>query len=110
MIPGLDIKRIDTNNIDGMTNTSVFEFEVTSESVLFTVFLLIGPPDPGILPDRLPQSIFDRGQPIHVSSLDLLNDVGESMLEILELMNPDEMAVFICQDQAVLAAAYDVLS
>jgi hypothetical protein len=115
MIPGLEIKRIENESADdGLANENsdspFVEFDITSESVHFTVFLLIGPPDPSILPQRLPQSVFDRGQPIHVSSLDLLNDVGESILEILELMNPDEMAVFICQDQTVLAAACDVLS
>jgi hypothetical protein len=90
--------------------SNVIEFEVTSESAHFSVLLLVGPADPGILPDRLPQSVFDREQPIHVSSLDLLNDVGESILDILELMNPDEIAVFLCQDQTVLDAACDVLN
>jgi hypothetical protein len=108
MIPGLDIKRIETSN-DVLT-LNVIEFEVTSEAARFTVLLLVGPPDPGILPERLPQSVFDRDQPIHVSSLDLLNDVGESIVDILELMNPDEIAVFLCQDQTVLASACDVLS
>lgn len=108
MIPGLEIKRIETSS--NTITSNVIEFEVTSESAHFTVLLLVGPADPGILPDRLPQSIFDRGQPIHVSSLDLLNDVGESILDILELMNPDEIAVFLCQDQTVMVAACDVLS
>jgi len=108
MIPGLEIKRIEVASEDLTSN--VIEFEVTSESTRFTVLLLVGPPDPGILTDRLPQSVFDRGQPMHVSSLDLLNDVGESILDILELMNPDEIAVFICQDQTVLVTACDVLS
>jgi hypothetical protein len=108
MIPGLKIERIENATI--ALTSHLIEFKVTSDSVGFTVFLLIGPADPGILPDRLPKSVFDRGQPIHVSSLDLLNDVGESILEILELMNPDEIAVFICQDQEVLDAACNVLS
>jgi hypothetical protein len=108
MIPGLEINRIETSS-DALTS-NLIEFEVTSEAAHFTVLLLVGPPDPSILPDQLPQSIFDRGQPIHVSSLDLLNDVGESILDILELMNPDEIAVFLCQDQTVLGAACDVLS
>lgn len=110
MIPGLEIKRIENELANEQSDSPFVEFDITSESVHFTVFLLIGPPDPSILPQQLPQSVFDRGQPIHVSSLDLLNDVGESILEILELMNPDEIAVFICQDQAVLASACDVLS
>lgn len=108
MIPGLEIKRIEPSS--NASTSNVIEFEVTSESAQFTVLLLVGPADPGILPDRLPQSIFDRDQPIHVSSLDLLNDVGESILDILELMNPDEIAVFLCQDQTVLVTACDVLS
>ena len=114
MIPGLEIKRIENESAneksDEKSDSPFVEFDITSESVHFTVFLLIGPPDPSILPQRMPQSVFDRGQPIHVSSLDILNDVGESILEILELMNPDEIAVFICQDHTVLAAACDVLS
>jgi len=110
MIPGLEIKRKESETANEKSDSPFVEFDITSDSVRFTVFLLIGPPDPSILAERLPQSVFDRGQSIHVSSLDLLNDVGESILEILELMNPDEMAVFICQDQTVLAAACDVLS
>lgn len=103
MIPGLETALID------QPDQSFIEIAVTSESVHFTILLLIGPADPSILSERLPLEVFERGQPIHVGALDLLMDVGETIVDILELMNPDEIAVFLCQDEAALQAACDVL-
>lgn len=94
-----------------------------------TVLLVIGPPDPNALSYLLPRHLFERGAPVHVGALaidtdektdganypahfpieDTAGTLLEPMLEILEVMAPGDMVVFLCQDVASLTQACQTL-
>ena len=72
-----------------------------------TVILVVGPPDPNALSYLVPRSVFERGSPVHVGALAADADLLDGMLEILEVMNPDDIVVFICDSESTLSAAID---
>jgi hypothetical protein len=82
--------------------------DAQSQLVLTTI-LVVGPPDPNALSYLVPRAVFERGQPVHVGALNQDTDLTESLLDILEVMNPHEIAVFICDSNDTLSAAVDQL-
>ena len=72
-----------------------------------TLILVVGPPDPNALSYLVPRSVFERGSPVHVGSLDADTDLLAGMLDILEVMNPNDIVVFICDSDNTLSAAID---
>lgn len=126
MIDGLIAKRISPPGAQGPLEIELTvqdSIEATSSEAAFTltVVLVIGPPDPNALAYLLPRSLFERGAPVHVGALafdenldtnvpdyadsDSSGQLVDPMLEILEVMAPGDMAVFLCQDAATLTQA-----
>lgn len=114
MIPGLRTARVvnpqsDVIEVLVTTDDPQDDSAWAADTIQWTVLLFVGPPDPTTLTDRLDQSVFERGVALHVSALDVFGDIGDSIVDIIELMNPNEIAVFLCQNQATLHAACEVL-
>lgn len=95
------------------------------EALVLTVILVVGPPDPNALSYLVPRSVFERGLPVHVGALsspaqeDQQRDHPESepdsalldsMLDILEVMNPQDIVVFICDTADTLDAAVNLMA
>lgn len=95
------------------------------EALVLTVILVVGPPDPNALSYLVPRSVFERGLPVHVGALsspaqeDQQGDHPESepdsalldsMLDILEVMNPQDIVVFICDTADTLDAAVNLMA
>lgn len=95
------------------------------EALVLTVILVVGPPDPNALSYLVPRSVFERGLPVHVGALsspaqeDQQGDYPESepdsalldsMLDILEVMNPQDIVVFICDTADTLDAAVNLMA
>ena len=80
-----------------------------ADQLVLTTVLVVGPPDPNALSYLVPRAVFERGHPVHVGALDLQGDLLEGMLEILEVMNPHDIVVFICDSNDTLTAAIDLL-
>ena len=78
-------------------------------SLILTVLLVVGPPDPNALSYLVPRAIFERGHPVHVGALSEDQDITEGMLEILEVMGTEDIVVFICENDATLAQAIIIL-
>lgn len=76
-----------------------------------TVILAVGPADPNALSYLLPRTVFERGSPVHVGALgeqpddDMLN----SIYDVLEVMDADDIAVFLCEQENVRARARQLL-
>ena len=78
-----------------------------ASQLTLTVILVVGPPDPNALSYLVPRSVFERGSPVHVGALAADTDPLEGMLDILEVMNPHDIVVFICDSDSTLSAAID---
>lgn len=108
--------------IDGLAAVWVSDSETIKEIELYdpsapdeesslnlTAILVIGPPDPNALSYLVPRAVFERGHPVHVGALAGTADVEAAMLEILEVMDTRDIVVFLCEDQATLNAAIELL-
>jgi hypothetical protein len=98
MLDGLVARQI--QGTDGYT-----EFELSDPTapdlgsqLVLTIILVIGPPDPNALTYLVPRAVFERGHPVHVGALAANEDIAGAMLEILEVMNPHDIAIFLCAD------------
>lgn len=78
-------------------------------SLILTVVLVVGPPDPNALSYLVPRAVFERDHPVHVGALSEDQDITEGMLEILEVMGSEDIVVFICQNDGVLEQAVTTL-
>ena len=106
--------------IDGLNATWVSQTESLKEielsdptapdlesQLVLRLVLVVGPPDPNALSYLVPREVFERGHPVHVGALSADTDLQAGMLEILEVMNPHDVVVFICDTDATLSAAID---
>lgn len=79
--------------------------ESSHDVFTLTVLLLVGPPDPNALVYLVPRAVFERGAPVHVGALAGVEDQTEALLEILELMAPSDIVVFLCESTLTVTAA-----
>ena len=99
------------------------EHQTQQDLLVLTVVLVVGPPDPNALSYLVPRSVLERGLPVHVGALsapeaDRENTAQENtdqvlldaMLDILEVMNPHDIVVFICDTQDTLEAALTLMA
>jgi len=106
--------------IDGLTATWVTQSDALKEieladptapdlesQLVLSVVLVVGPPDPNALSYLVPRAVFERDAPVHVGALSADMDIQDGLLEILEVMNPHDIVVFICDSADTLNAAID---
>lgn len=87
------------------------------EGLVLSVILAVGPPDPNALSYLVPRAVFERDLPVHVGALAAPapdaesqgNELLDAMLDILEVMNPHDIVVFICDTPETLAAAVSLM-
>ena len=97
---------------DGMPDDGGAE----SEGLVLSVILVVGPPDPNALSYLVPRSVFERELPVHVGALSVSpegepqdSELLDAMLDILEVMNPHDIVVFICDTPQTLEAAVSLI-
>ena len=103
--------------VDDAAEHSDPDFEGAFEGLVLSVILVVGPPDPNALSYLVPRSVFERELPVHVGALSVSPDsetskseLLDAMLEILEVMNPHDIVVFICDTQQTLEAAVSLMA
>lgn len=102
--------------VDDMPEDASENSNPESEGLVLSVILVVGPPDPNALSYLVPRSVFERELPVHVGALSALPDSQNSdtelldaMLDILEVMNPHDIVVFICDTPQTLDAAVSLM-
>ncbi|AWB32863.1 hypothetical protein [Orrella marina] len=84
--------------------------EPGEEAASLTVILAEGPPDPNALSYLIPRSVFEREHPVHVGALGHSDEnLLYAMYELLEVMNADDVAVFLCEDAKIVEQVSKIL-
>lgn len=107
MIEGLNATWV--SDSDSLKEIELTDASTQAPQLVLTALLVVGPPDPNALSYLVPRAVFERGHPVHVGALDAQSDLLEGLLEILEVMNPHDIVVFICESDTTLNAAIDLL-
>lgn len=109
MIDGLTARWVENTDLLKEVELNAHDSASEDASLILTVILVVGPPDPNALSYLVPRSVFERGHPVHVGALAHDQDITEGLLEILELMGSKEIVVFICEDDNTLNQAINIL-
>ncbi len=106
LVPNLELP--DLVEIE-LTVTDLTYPDTNQEVFTLTVLLLVGPPDPNALVYLVPRAVFERGSPVHVGALTGIEEQTEPLLEILEVMAPSDIVVFLCESTLTVTAACQAL-
>jgi len=114
MIEGLTPRLISNTQHPGLVEIELTVSDpgdpaLSEQAFALTVLLVIGPPDPNALAYLVPRAVFERELPVHVGTLDGQDDQTEQMLEILEVMAPSDIVVFLCETDQTVKAACETL-
>jgi hypothetical protein len=111
MIEGITAKLVTQQDTEQSTQAAapngLTELALTDNSGLLalSVFLVVGPPDPNALSYLVPRAVFERGAPVHVGALSNDDTLLDGLLEILEVMDTGDVAVFLCENTDTIKAA-----
>lgn len=114
MIEGLTPRLISDAETPGLVEIELTVSDLGSPEPAFAVFtltvlLVVGPPDPNALAYLVPRAIFERQAPVHVGALEGTKDQTDALLEILEVMAPADIAVFLCESTLTVKSAKQAL-
>jgi hypothetical protein len=72
-------------------------------------YVVIGPPDLNAIADIVPQEQVDAGGDIHATAISNPESAYEQASDVLDNINPGDIAVFLCGTQEAYEAALQVL-
>jgi enoyl-[acyl-carrier-protein] reductase (NADH) len=85
------------------------ELETTLDGERIDAYVVTGVSDLEAIADIVPHEKVDAGAEIHVTSVDDLDTAQDQIDQVLENINPGDVAVFLCADEVAYNAALDLL-
>jgi len=100
----MDIISIKTADIPGGV-----ALETTLDGERIDAYVVTGVSDLEAIADIVPHEKVDAGADIHVTAVDEIDTAQEQIDQVLENLNPGDVAVFLCADDDAYNAALDLL-
>ena len=100
----MDIISTKTADIDGGV-----ALETTLDGERIDTYVVTGVSDLEAIADIVPHEKVDAGAEIHVTVVDHIDTAQEQIDQVLENLNPGDVAVFLCSDEDAYNAALDLL-
>jgi len=85
------------------------ELETSFDDASVTCYVVIGEPDLNAVAGIVPEHRFQEDAQIHATAVEGTAQAVDRIEEVLENMNPEDVAVFLCADRQAYDAALDVL-
>ena len=83
--------------------------ETTLDGERIDVYVVTGVSDLEAIADIVPHEKVDAGAEIHVTVVDQIDTAQDQIDQVLENLNPGDVAVFLCADDDAYNAALDLL-
>lgn len=83
--------------------------DTTLDGELISSYVLLGVADLDVIADIVPAEKVAAGAQIHASGVDSIEVAQEQIDQVLENMNPGDIAVFLCANVDAYSAALDLL-
>jgi len=83
--------------------------ETTLDGERIDVYVVTGVSDLEAIAEIVPREKVDAGADIHVTSVDGLDTAQDQIDQVLENLNPGDVAVFLCADEVAYNATLDLL-
>ncbi|WMD21401.1 hypothetical protein RAS12_03260 [Achromobacter seleniivolatilans] len=85
------------------------ELLTTLDGEGITAYVVVGVNDLNAIADIVPVEKVEAGADIHASTVDNVDNAQEQIDQVLENMNPGDVAVFLCSSDDAYGAALDLL-
>jgi len=85
------------------------ELETTFDEASVTCYVVIAEADLNAVADIVPEHRFQGDAQVHATAIEGTGQAGDRIEEVLENMNPGDIAVFLCAGREAYDAALDVL-
>ncbi|KGD87834.1 hypothetical protein JL37_24960 [Achromobacter sp. RTa] len=85
------------------------ELHTTLDGESISVYVVAGVTDLNAIADIVPRAKVDAGADIHATNVDDVDNAQEQIDQVLENMNPGDVAVFLCSGPDAFGAALDLL-
>lgn len=89
--------------------TGGLELECSAEGQTVNVYVVISEADLNAVAEVVPSEKFESDAEIHAAAVTSVEQAYDEIGEVLENMNPGDVAVFLCSDHEAYDAALDVL-
>ncbi|KOF53576.1 MULTISPECIES: hypothetical protein [unclassified Achromobacter] len=83
--------------------------DTTLDGESISTYVVTGVTDLNAIADIVPREKVDAGADIHAANVDDVDNAQEQIDQVLENMNPGDVAVFLCADADAFGAALDLL-
>ena len=72
--------------------------EVRADDLQVQAFVVVAPVDMEVVERLVPITVFESGVQVHVSGVNTTTEIVEQIVQILENMDPNDVAVFLCEN------------
>lgn len=83
--------------------------ETTIDGERISTYVVTGVSDLEAIADIVPHEQVDAGAEIHVTVVDAIDTAQDQIDQVLDNLNPGDVAVFLCADEDAYNAALDLL-
>jgi len=83
--------------------------EVHADDLQVQAYVLISEVDLSVVERLIPVSAFESGAQIHVAGVHASDEIAEQVLQVLENMDPEDIAVFLCENAVAYAESLATL-
>lgn len=83
--------------------------ETTIDGERISTYVVTGVSDLEAIADIVPHEKVDAGAEIHVTVVDAIDTAQDQIDQVLDNLNPGDVAVFLCADEDAYNAALDLL-
>ncbi|CAM4158402.1 Phage protein [Bordetella tumbae] len=83
--------------------------ETTIDGERISTYVVTGVSDLEAIADIVPHEQVDAGAEIHVTVVDEIDTAQDQIDQVLDNLNPGDVAVFLCADEDAYNAALDLL-
>ncbi|CAM4097304.1 hypothetical protein [Bordetella muralis] len=83
--------------------------ETTIDGERISTYVVTGVSDLEAIADIVPHEKVDAGAEIHVTVVDDIDSAQDQIDQVLDNLNPGDVAVFLCADEDAYNAALDLL-
>ena len=82
---------------------------VHADDLHVQAYVLISEVDLAVVERLIPVSAFESGAQIHVAGVHSSDEIAEQVLQVLENMDPGDIAVFLCENAVAYAESLATL-
>lgn len=83
--------------------------DVSADDLTVRAYVVISAIDLSVVEKLVPAVVFESGVQVHVAGIQRNTDIAEEVIQILENMAPQDIVVYLCEDELTYGECLAVL-